>query len=156
MVAIAYNTYFIIVRSSIGRHYQFFDITLYLHDVLIMDRTDSYKTLVSISTALLVLYLKTRNELLIYTTLILFLFSLFSLELYTRLFQLFRLLFKAIGLKVSAVVLGLVYFLFLVPTAFLYRILNPESYEFFYKDTRSSYFDPPFFDHASENLEKLW
>jgi hypothetical protein len=121
---------------------------------MIEKRTDTYKTLITISTGFLIIYLITKWNWAIIVSLIIGIIGILSPFLSKKIEWFWIKLAYILSLIFPKIILGLVFYLFLFPLSLLYRIFNKDN--LMLSSKYNSYFSDIKKQPDKKNFEKPW
>jgi len=152
MVAGTCDLYFIVDWHTDSVCRRFCHCSIYLHSFLMKDK--HLGTILIFVMVLIIFYLANKNVKLLYAALILGAIAILIPALSRKIHDLWMKFAELLGLVMNKVILSVVFFIFLVPVAFLSRLFrkNPLKNK---KDT-ASYFSDRNFTYTKKSLEQLW
>ena len=103
---------------------------------------------------LIILFLVYRNVNLLYAALVLGAIGILIPSLSRKIHDLWMKFAEVLGFVMNKVILGIVFFIFLVPIAFLSRMFRKNPLKV--KKSTSSYFSERNFTYDKKSLEQLW
>ena len=152
MVAGTCDLYFIAYRHTYRFRRRICNCSIYLHSFLMKDK--HYGTILIFVMVLIIIFLNNRNVKLLYAALILGAIAILIPALSRKIHDLWMKFAEVLGLVMNKVILSVVFFIFLVPVAFLSRIFRKNPFRN-RKDT-ASYFSDRNFTYTKKSLEQLW
>ncbi len=121
-----------------------------------MERVDLLKTLNGFSLFFLVLFFIFGKLSLLVVSAIFLLITLFGGKFSILLAEGLIKFGQIVGTILTKVLLAMVFYLFVTPLGFLYRIFNREIYLFFKDRKRDTFFKDVNIKYKKEDFEKLW
>ncbi len=121
-----------------------------------MEKTDLIKTLNGVSLFFLLLFLIFGKKWLLIISAIFLLLTIFGGRFTFFLAEGWIKLGQFIGTALTKIFLTLVFYLFVTPLGFFYRIFNREVYLFFKEKKRDTFFKDVNMEYKKEDFEKLW
>lgn len=152
MVAGTCNLYFIADRHNYRFCRRFCHRSIYLHAFLMKDK--HLGTILIFVMVLIIFYLANKNVKLLYAALILGAIAIFIPALSRKIHDLWMKFAEVLGLVMNKVILGVVFFIFLVPVALLSRLFRKNPFR--NKKDTASYFSERNFTYTKKSLEQLW
>lgn len=113
-----------------------------------------YGTILVFAMVLIILFLIYKNVNLLYGALALGAIAIFIPALSRKIHELWMKFAELLGFVMNKVILGLVFFIFLVPIAFLSRMFRKNPIKA--KKESTSYFSDRNFTYNKKSLEQLW
>ncbi|MCB9233570.1 MAG: hypothetical protein H6581_18075 [Bacteroidia bacterium] len=120
------------------------------------NRTETYKTILVLAAAALVAHFVFDKTWLIYLSLGLMVISLISGWVADKISWLWLKFAEILGNVNSKVILGVIFFIFLTPLAFLYRLMGKNSMQLKRKGQGESYFTERNHTYTAKDLKNLW
>lgn len=121
-----------------------------------MQRLETFRTIAVLTVAFLLAYLIFGSPWLLWIAVFLSLGNTFENKITTAVAKYWMSFASILGNINSRIILTLMFFVVLTPTAFLYRIFNRDKVNHFLKNTRSSYFIDVRKKYRREDFEKIW
>ena len=121
-----------------------------------MEKYKNLEAILVISTGFLILYLLFGRQWMLYTALTVSVLSLISPTISRWINQLWFKLALALGWVNSRILLSLVFFIFLMPVAFLQRLISGDKLQLNKKKEGESYYVDRDYQYEKKDLENVW
>lgn len=133
------------------------NLSFYLHSFLMkISDIETYKTINVLAVALLIAFLFSRENIFLFLAVILLVNNIIFIEANRVIADYWLAFAKVVGNINSKIILTIIFFLFLTPIAFLYRIFNREQVANFKVNNRESYFEDVSKEFGKEDFLKQW
>ena len=153
MVACARNLHFAAVGTDDRIWWRIGNSSVYLYAVLMKGKHP--ETIMVFVLVLVIVFLFYRNMYLLYTALGLGCIGLFIPSLSSKLHWLWMKFAEGLGYVMNRIILSIVFFIFLVPVAFLSKLFRKNPFKAGSRQVKS-YFTERNLTYSKKNLEDIW
>ena len=128
--------------------------SIHLHIILMKEKDKHLGTILVFVIVLIILFLVYKNVKLLYAALVLGAIALIIPALSRKIHSVWMKFAELLGLVMNKVILGIVFFIFLVPVALLSKLFRKNPLKV--KRETTSYFIERNFTYTKKSLEQLW